>query len=313
MNLFAAIDIGGTAIKYGVVTQEGKVLCQKKIPTEAYHGGCILMQKVIHLVEELQSEYPTIEGIGVSTAGQVNPIDGSILFATETLPGWTGMEVSAILQKHFNLPVQVENDVNAAALGEAWQGAGKQAKNFLCLTIGTGIGGAIVLDDQLYRGEKGIAAEFGHIPIVPDGRPCTCGNKGCFEQYASTTALVREVQSIVQQKEIDGRWIFQQAQLGNQQCQEAIDQWVKNIAIGLTTLTYIFNPSLIVIGGGISAQGESLMQQIQEHLQEMLMPSFYKGLKVRSASCGNTAGMLGAVYSLLMRKKLNQCNYSIIQ
>ncbi|MEH0152509.1 ROK family protein [Limibacter armeniacum] len=303
--LYAAVDIGGTSIKYGIINKEGVVLFRYETPTEAHKGGEKLMEKVIHLVETLWHKSGPLVGIGISTAGQVNVQAGSIEFATDTLPGWTGMPVASILEERFQIPVAVENDVNAAALGEAWKGAGEGVKDFLCLTIGTGIGGAIVTNGQIYHGSTGSAGEFGHIRLERNGKACTCGQLGCFEQYASTSALVKEAQLRLKQdgrptKELDGRQIFEQAKLGQEVFVSLIEDWTGDIALGLASLCHIFNPSLIVLGGGVSKQGAFLSDKLEQKLGNLLMPSFRKNLKIAMATCGNEAGMLGAV-SLLVK------------
>lgn len=303
MKYYWAIDIGGTAIKYGVVDQTGRVLKREETPTQAQKGGAHLMQKVESLLRELSLLYPEAVGIGVSTAGQVDVQRGSIRFATEALPGWTGMPIRERLEQAFGLPVHVENDVNAAALGEAWKGAGQGHRDLLCLTIGTGIGGAIVLDRKVYYGHGGSAAEFGHIRHVRDGRPCTCGQNGCLEQYAATTALVREAERQLRvqrglETSLNGRMVFEKVHAGDALFVRVFQEWVDHLAYGLSTLCHTFNPSLIVLGGGVSAQGDFLLQPLQERLNGYLMPSFREGLTLRMASCGNDAGMLGAVFTL---------------
>lgn len=299
-----AIDIGGTSIKYGSVSTQGEILLEGQTPTEAWRGGKILMDKLIELISKLLMQDKKALGIGISSAGQISPSTGEVLFATDSLPGWTGMKIREILEQKIKLPVFVENDVNAAALGEKWVGAGKGARDFLCVNIGTGIGGAIVINNELVRGTKGLAGEFGHITLVKDGLSCKCGNKGCFEQYASTSALINYVKDIdkkLESKEVNGIMVFNEAKAGNPVCKAAIEYFIDHLALGLGSLVHIFNPPLILIGGGISAQGDELLQAIKKRLGTYVMPYFMDDLEIRFARCGNNAGMLGASYGLLKK------------
>ncbi len=304
MKHFIAVDIGGTSIKYGVINEVGMILRKDEIKTEAEKGGQALLKKITDLIKEQMQSAPPIDGIGISTAGQVCPKSGSVLFATDNLPGWTGIELKKHIQDTFLLPVAVENDVNAAALGEKWLGAGSEVEDFLCLTIGTGIGGAIVINGKIYHGIAGTAGEFGHIVIHKGGKPCTCGSKGCFEQYASTKALALIAEEInlknrFKSKIITGKMIFEEAAKGDIVCQEAIDLFINNMAVGIASLVHIFNPGFIIIGGGISAQGLWLSQKIEQAVKASVMPSFAKELHVCFAKLGNDAGILGSVYGLL--------------
>lgn len=305
MKKIVALDIGGTSIKYGIVSEVGEILFQSEKPTNALRGGAFLMKTVEEIVETLLAQENNFVGIGVSTAGQIAPETGEVVFANENLPGWTGMKIRENLENMFHLPTFVENDVNAAALGELWVGAGKGKKDFLCITVGTGVGGAIVMNGQIYHGATGSAGEFGHLLLKKGGYLCNCGQRGCFEQYASTGALIRHVQSLYVERgenvtePINGKWIFEQAAIGNAVCQEGIEYFIDHLAVGLATLVHIFNPSLIVIGGGVSGQGHPLLQQINKKVESYIMPSYREPLMIDFAKCGNGAGMLGAAYGLL--------------
>lgn len=309
MRYAAALDIGGTNIKYGVICDSGEVIIRNEIPTEAHLGGNMLMGKIIIIVDKLLTEGYKIDGIGVSSAGQICCRTGKIIYATDNLPGWTGMPIKQTLENKFSIPVHVENDVNAAALGEKWRGAARNYSDFLCLTIGTGIGGAIVINNEIFYGSKGFAGEFGHMIIEKNGIACTCGREGCFEQYASITALIRNVQKKANKKMLEtnvlnGKIIFDNAKRGDNVCNEAINEFSKYLAIGLANLLHIFNPPLVVLGGGISAQGAWLLDKIWYNLSEYAMPNYIKNIKICFSECKNTASMLGAVYALF--KKLDE-------
>ncbi|NEZ47462.1 ROK family protein [Clostridium niameyense] len=305
--VYIALDIGGTEIKYGLVNEDGFINSFYSKSTFASKGASYLLENIKSIIEELIVESKKnnrkIKAIGISTAGQVNSDTGEIIFATEAIPGWTGVKLKSIIEEEFNYPCTVENDVNCAALGEMWQGAAKREKNFLCLTLGTGIGGAIIIDGKVFTGNSYSAGEFGHITLYPNGEQCNCGQRGCFERYASTSALVNRAKKIlikdnynnIDIDNINGKFIFEKAQNGEKIYLDIIDKWTYDIALGLKTLVHIFNPSLILIGGGVSAQKEFLTDRISNHLSKMIMPSFNKNLKIKTAECGNKAGILGAI------------------
>lgn len=284
-----AVDIGGTMLKIAKTTPDGKVISHYEEPSEAYKGGSYLMEKVCRLI----GAYTDYECIGVSTAGQVDSLKGAIIYANENIPAYTGMQVKDILTNTFKIPVVVENDVNCAALGEAIYGAGKNEKDFLCLTYGTGIGGAIIIDHKIHKGADGVAGEFGHLITHPGGRVCGCGFKGCYEQYASTTALVQ----LAKRVDFDctnGRILFERFHQGDYHMKAVIDTWIDEIVIGLVSLTHIFNPSCLILGGGILEQ-PYIIEAVDAKLHQHVMAS-YGGVKVKKAALGNRAGLLGASY-----------------
>lgn len=299
---YIAIDIGGTKIKYGIIDDLGKIYEDNDMDTEAYKGANILIEKVENIITDiLNTTRYVITGIAISTAGQVDSKKGEIIFATEAIPGYTGVKLKKIIEEKFKLPCNVENDVNCAALGELWMGVAKGKSDFICLTIGTGIGGAIIMDGKVFTGNNNSAGEFGHINLYPQGIECNCGQKGCFERYASTSALVKSAGETFKiapnSNNINGKIIFDSINNGESMYEAIVDKWCYDIALGLKSIIHIFNPGLIVIGGGVSAQGEKLISRIEKNLRFMVMPSFIKDLEIKTAECGNMAGMLGAVYS----------------
>ena len=280
-------DIGGTSIKYGSCV-DGKLVEVFETPTEAKKGGRHIVNTLISLIEP-QSGY---DAIGISTAGQVNAEGGFIIYANENIPGYTGTQIKAELEEKFHVPVVVENDVNAAATGEAIYGAGREFEDFLCLTYGTGVGGAIVQGREVFHGSSFSAAEFGAIVTHGDVRVGSADYfDGCYERYASTTALVRMAKQY--KPELDnGRKIFEN--LHDPKVLEILDRWVDEIMLGLATLTHIFNPRCIVLGGGIMVQ-PLIMELIEKKKAKYIMPSFTH-VQLRSAELGNSAGLLGACH-----------------
>ena len=280
-------DIGGTAIKYGIC-QDGQLEETNECPTEAFKGGPHILNTICCLADQ----YLPFDAIGISTAGQVNPEEGSIIYANSNIPDYAGTQFRKILQKRFHVPVAVENDVNSAALGEAVFGAGKGRKSFLCLTYGTGVGGAIIESGQVYHGSSFSAGEFGAVITHAEEKLSgTDPFDGCYERYASATALVNMV-SEIDPSLTNGRQIF--ANLERPEIKAVVNKWIDEIVLGLTTLIHIFNPSCIVLGGGIMVQ-PYILEQINTRIPQMVMASF-SHVQIYSAKLGNSAGLLGAYY-----------------
>lgn len=295
-----ALDIGGTAIKIGVVNRRGQLLQVEERPTLARRGGPAVMQRLLAII----AGYGGIDRIGISAAGQIDADAGRVMFATDNIPGWTGMEIKQIIENRFGIPVAVENDVNAAALGEAHYGAGRGAGSFICLTYGTGIGGAIVENGDLYRGARGSAGEFGHIITHAGGAGCTCGGRGCYEAYASAAALRRKARDKLGIAAINGKEIFRQATAGEQRSKALVDEWLREVVIGLVTIVHTFNPSLIILGGGVMAQ-DYAVDFVKTTLPEYIMPNF-RNVAITKAALGNNAGLLGAAHRALGQEKFRQ-------
>ena len=301
MNILV-FDIGGTSIKYGLC-REDKLLWHKECPTNAKLGGRFVLDKVIELAEGVEEAF---SAIGISTAGQVDHKEGSIIYANENIPGYTGMEIRKELEGIFRMPVAVENDVNSAAIGEGAFGAGREEGDFLCLTYGTGIGGAIVIDREIYHGSSSSAAEFG--AIVTHAEEKLRGNDpfdGCYERYASTTALVK-MASAYDSELTDGKKIF--ARKNEDAVKRILELWVDEVLLGLSILIHIFNPSCIVLGGGIMAE-PMVTELISKNISRFIMPS-YSHVKILKAQLGNTAGLMGA-YVLAKRQSEMKNKYGL--
>ncbi len=316
MNILA-LDIGGTAIKSAIVRPDGQRTDRREAPSEGKKGGATMMRNALELAATYlagashsadavpstdghpspsAATYQAFDRIAISVTGQVNPADGSILFANDNVPNFTGMKVRDLFAERFGVPVTVMNDVNAAALGEAHFGAGAGQPDFVCLTYGTGIGGAIVIGGHVYTGSQGAAGEFGHMVTHPDGLACMCGQIGCYEQYASTTALLR-TGAAKHPDYADARRIFRLRAAGDAFAEQLLAGWIHEICLGLVNICHIFNPALLVLGGGI-LQEPGLVDEISAHLYPMIMPSF-RTVSIRAASLGNDAGLMGAaVHSL---------------
>ena len=286
-----AFDIGGTNIKYALCNEDFRLYDRHSVPTEAEKGGQHIINKIIDIIDR----YDDIDRVAVSTAGQVDSVNGIVVYSTNNIPYYTGMMVKKIIENKTGILTYVENDVNAAATGEAKFGAAKGSDDFICLTFGTGIGGAIFIDGKLYKGVGSSAGEFGHIITHAGGKACTCGGEGCYEQYASAKALIQKVESITGEK-MNGFEIFKEESLNDPEIRHVINSWIDEIIIGLKSIIYTFNPSLIVLGGGIMSE-KYIIELIDRKIYKQLMTN-YRNVNIVNTDLGNDAGLLGVAYEV---------------
>lgn len=282
-------DIGGDFIKYGVVNDKFKMLETHKIPTEAQKGGQDLMERIISIIES----YNGIDRVAVSTAGQVDSENGIVVYSTGKIPYYTGMMVKRLIENKTGIPTFVENNVNAEAMGEAIFGAAKGQNDFICLTYGNGIGGALFLNGSLYKGSGSSAGELGHMITHAGGKQCNCGGEGCYECYASTTALVNAVNRAIKDP-LDAYQIFEKKNFEKPEIRSEIDKWVDEIIVGLINIIYTFNPPLIVLGGGIMNEGY-IIDLIDRKIYNRLMDN-YRDVNIVRSKLGNDAALLGVAY-----------------
>ncbi|MDE6221074.1 MAG: ROK family protein [Lachnospiraceae bacterium] len=282
------LDIGGTAIKSGLYIDD--VLTDiRETPTESSLGGEHIVARAKEIIASYQQRN-SFQRIGICTTGQVHPARGQIIYANENIPGYTGTRLAEIMQQEFCVPTAVENDVNAAAIGESVFGAGKGLKDFVCLTYGTGVGGAIFSDGKLYPGSSYSAGEFGAIVTHPEDRLIERDLfAGCYEKYASTTALVKSALALDPTLD-NGRRIFQC--LHEPDVKMLVDHWIQEIIYGLTTIIHMLNPESVILGGGIMEQ-PYIIEQLRARLYPNIIPSF-RSVQIRKAALGNRAGLLGA-------------------
>lgn len=301
-NIYIGVDIGGTAVKTGLVDGSGSVMVKSETELDRTCTKETAMQTAIRSVRELAAEYgidiESLSGIGVSSPGSIDTKKGKIAIAGGNIPNWGGTEVCRIMKKEFGLHVSLANDGNCVALAEAWIGAARGCQDVLCVVLGTGIGGGIISGGKVVEGHKGYAGEIGHFMTHAGGIECGCGRRGCFEAYAATSALVREGRKL-NEKWTSGRAIFVEAHAGNEIALQLIDNWTSEAANGIASLAHIFNPQIILIGGGVSAQDELVIQPIRAKVNEMIMQDFADGLEIKRAELGNDAGMVGAVKHLI--------------
>lgn len=288
-----SLDVGGTAVKSGVYC-DGTLEDVREYPTEAQKGGPHVVSMVKTIIKEYEKKHE-FTGIGISTAGQVDSVKGRIIYANDNIPGYTGMEIKSIIEDRFGKPAAVINDVNAAALAEARYGAGRGEKDFICLTYGTGVGGAVFINGKLYEGSSFSAGEAGAVVVHPEDRdPQSDIFSGCYERYASVTALVKRAQEY-DSRLTNGRVIFRE--LERSHVRQIVEEWIREIVYGLTSLIHVMNPSCIILGGGVMEQ-EYVLKKIRDLLDIHLMES-YRKTTVKRALLGNCAGMYGAAAHLI--------------
>lgn len=293
-----AFDVGGTAIKFGIVDEQFNVVFSDEMPTETYEGGNGVMDAIDKKLEEYKGQY---DAVGISTAGQIDFERGIVTGGTGNIPNYSGSDLKGAFEKKYNVPVAVDNDVNCAGIGEAHFGAGVGEDSFLCLTYGTGVGGCIYRDGDVYRGSRFSAGEFGHIITHANGKACTCGQVGCYEAYASCRAFTNKVSERFG-RYMSGREIFKEENLKNPIIVAELDKWENEIVFGLVSLCNVFNPTLIVLGGGIMSE-DLLIGHIREKLYAHIGAN-YRHVRIEKAKLRNKAGMLGAAYlaSELLKK-----------
>lgn len=306
-RLACGVDVGGTKIAGGVVDEQGRILEQLKVESPAEDVDAI-EDAIAALVTELASRHD-IACVGIGAAGYVDNARAHVLFAPNL--AWRDLDLKADLEARVHLPVVVENDANAAAWGEFAFGAGKDVDDLLLVTVGTGVGGGIVLDGKLHRGAFGVAAEIGHMRVVPGGVLCGCGNRGCLESYGSGSALVREARAVAaggsllardlldraggDVSAITGPLITEAARAGDA---FAIDQlavlgtWLGE---GIASLAAVLDPAMVAIGGGVSEAEDLLLDPIRSAFAKQLTGRGYRPVaEIRRAELGNKAGLIGA-------------------
>ncbi|MCU9533343.1 ROK family protein [Streptococcus sp. CSL10205-OR2] len=287
MTYYLVIDIGGTFIKYGILGENENLIEQEKMATNAHQGGPHILQVVKDLVKWYSEKYD-LSGVCISTAGMVDPDKGEVFYAGPQIPNYAGTNFKHTIESEFGISCSVENDVNCAGLAESISGNARDSEISLCLTIGTGIGGCLVIDNNVFHGYSNSACEVGYIHL-PDG---------AFQDLASTSALVKYVATLENDSESDwsGYRIFEEAKKGHPNCIIAIDRMVNYLAQGIANICYVANPQTVVLGGGIMAQKNFLKEKIEKALATYLVESLLEKTKLVFAHHENNAGMLGAYY-----------------
>ncbi|WP_334302890.1 ROK family protein [[Clostridium] colinum] len=296
MKQYITIDIGGTMIKYGIIDENGNILEANEIETEAFKGGSHIFDKVKNICNGYISQ-KSISGICISTAGMVNADTGAIIYANSSIPNYTGINYKKSFEEIFNIPCEVENDVNCAGICENYVGASKNTHSSLCLTIGTGIGGCIIINNTVINGFSNSGCEIGYMNMLGD----------TFQNLASTTSLIKNTAKVLgaTPNSINGKVIFDKAKQGNKVCIEQIDTLCDYLGYGIANICYVINPEVVVLGGGIMAQKDYLYDKIVNSLSKYLIEPIFKNTKLIFAHHKNNAGMIGAYYNFLNRQNKN--------
>ncbi|MDY4760448.1 ROK family protein [Streptococcus thoraltensis] len=295
--LLLGIDIGGTSIKSDIYDEKGcsqKYFQERETPVDLEKGTNQIADCILNIITDYLDRGIALAGVGISSAGVIDATLGEVVYAGPTIPDYKGTALKQLVEETFNLPCAVENDVNCAALGESWLGAGKGASSLVCLTVGTGIGGAIVLNGKVWRGFSHSAGEVGYLPVQNDA----------WQNKASTTAMIKDY---CQQKDLPtatGKAVFDAYDGGDDIASAVIDQFVNHFVEGLLPILYLINPEKLLIGGGILARSEILLPRISQRLESALQATQFLPKELESTKLGNEAGRIGAIYWLLQQKEL---------
>lgn len=307
MKKYIGIDIGGMTIKGIIIDRKGEVYCQGNVVTGWQNGGEGMCRNIRDLTEDMlrrgNIDREDVVGVGVGCPGMIDSENGVVVFAGNL--SLHNFPLSETLEKYLGFPVRVTNDANAAALGEAKFGAGKDYRDSILITLGTGVGGGIILDGKLFEGHNSAGAELGHMVIVEGGNSCTCGREGCFEAYSSATALMKKTREVMEANPDSEMWRGYNLETvsgktpfdypNDKAANEIIDWYVKYLACGICNLANIFRPEVVMLGGGVSEQGERLTNPLQKRVDAQLFGGTqFAPVKVVKATLGSRAGAFGA-------------------
>jgi len=305
MKHYIGVDLGGTNIAAGVVSEKGELIHKDSVPTESHRGHEAVIADLTALCKQVIVDSgvdpDSLVSIGIGVPGLFDKDSGVFIYAPN-LP-IRQVPIRSMLQETFPLPVYLENDANAAAMGESVAGAAKDVAHSVTVTLGTGVGGGIIIDNKILHGAFGGAGEIGHMAINLGGALCGCGRRGCWEAYASASAFVGQAKAAAidhpesllarDLNSIDGKMIFEAIEQGDETAKQVLDTYLSYVAIGITTLIDVLQPAKIVIGGGLSAQGEKILAPIRKLVEERAFSGAYQ-TKLVTAILGNDAGIIGA-------------------
>lgn len=318
MRTYIGIDLGGTYIKYGLVSEAGEIIEKGKVATPAGCGYAETVEAIASAVRELAAKHGAwVCGLGIGAPGVVDGERGIV--RTSGNLGWENKPLAGDLSAKLGIPAVLTNDANAAAYGEYACGAGSEYKSVVLITLGTGVGSGIVLNGKLYEGCEGAGAELGHEVIRMGGEKCACGRRGCFEAYASATALIKQTKRAMEKdrqsklwelcggdvNNINGKTAFDGLRLGDATAKKVVNAYTRCLSEGLANIANTFRPEAILIGGGISAQGESLTVPLQKKVNRLMLGrGRYAQVKILAAMLGNDAGLVGA--AMLAKEKKDE-------
>jgi len=308
-EIVVGLDIGGTTVKIGFLTKDGEILKKWEIPTNKKNHGKFIVEEILGSVlknlPSLNFDQQNIFSIVAGAPGFVDKKSGVIYEAVNI--GWKNYDLAAQLKALSNVPVFIENDANLAALGENWKGAGNGVRNMIAVTLGTGVGGGIVVNGEILSGVNGTGGEIGHIIVENNGAPCNCGRIGCLETIVSATGMVRQAVELIAENpssclsqlyskngEVSTKDVFNLAGQGDQLSQQIIDRSTSTLGSVLADLSIIVNPSIIIVGGGLSQAGESFINAIADSYRKRAMPRVSEVCSIKVAELGNDAALIGA-------------------
>lgn len=306
--MYIGIDLGGTNIAAGIVREDGKIVVQSSVPTLSQRPTDEIVKDMVflskQLIKDAELELNDIEAVGIGCPGTINFETGEVIYSNNIK-----MEhymLAKEFQKYLNLPVKIDNDANCAAMGE-YIVSGNNVPIFMFITLGTGVGSGLILNGKVFRGFSGAASEAGHITLVSGGEPCTCGKRGCWETYASVTALIRQTKVAMEKNpeslmheiakaegKISGRTSFDAAKQGDKAAQAVVKQYAQYVADGIVSVENVLQPDIISVGGGISREGEYLLQPVCEYAAANGFNKFMPKTKIVTAQSFNDAGIIGA-------------------
>ena len=305
------VDLGGTKISAALSNLNGEVISQTTVPTNANEGEIPVLNRIIESVEKVINDgsvtYEEIKGIGIGSPGPLDAEKGTIIY-TPNLP-FKNFNLVEPLNKKFGVPVFLDNDANVAAIGEYMFGAGKGAKHVVFFTVSTGVGGGAVLNGKVYRGHTSNALEIGHMTVAPDGPRCNCGNIGCVEATSSGTAIAKRGQEALTSKvetslrkyeTVTSYEVFTEAAAGDQVCKDIIDTALNYLGIAVANAVSIFDPEVIIIGGGVAAAGDVVFDTVRKVVNKRCFKSMAESVKIVPAGLGTDAGVVGAVALALL-------------
>ena len=308
--LYIGIDVGGTTAKAGVVDEAGQILykssCKTGIERDFENIAADMAELCRHIVRESGHEMAEVAAVGVGIPGEQSPKTGLVAFCNNL--GWVDVPLMQRLRDALGLPVYVDNDANVAALAESAFGASRGVKSSILITLGTGVGGGIVRDQRIHTGAHGVGGEIGHMVVVVDGEPCNCGHRGCWEKYASATAIIRMGRALMEEKpdcalarqmggdaaNLNAKAVLDLAKAGDADCAGIFETYVKYLCVGLANLINIYDPDMLVLGGGVAHAGDFLLDAVRAALGDYVYCPALSWARVELARLGNDAGIIGA-------------------
>ena len=301
------VDLGGTSIKYALVDEKGNIHFENTIPSNGDISKDAVVSQLLKAVEDVskfaKNNNKEIVGVGIGTPGIIDNTERIVLGGAENIKGWENLHLADLIEEKTNLFVTVANDANTMGIGETIYGAGEGFKNVVFVTVGTGIGGAVIIDGKLFNGFDNRGTELGHVPLIVDGKPCNCGSIGCLEVYASTSALVESFSERYKgSQEVDGRLIVKLFKENDPLAVEMLEQHCNYLGHGISGIINTFSPQRVIIGGGLSEAGDFYIEKVRKYAFKYAMDECAVNTEVISAKLGNKAGYIGAAAEVFSKR-----------